>query len=139
MGWVAFGWVGIWLVSGGGATHSTVSLNTPIRLCGLSCSPSRELPAREPSRELAVRDPCLRSPVPVPAPSCSSTQVKVLRSPQLRRCSRPGRFLRGSVCAKGSGAGVTASAAGWSTGAGCEVVTSDPVMTWSIKRGMTGS
>lgn len=67
-----------------------VSRETPIRLWGRSCA-SRRVPVRKPVLEWARE---LGLPCPL---TCSSAQVKVLRSPQLRRWRRPGRLRRGSV------------------------------------------
>ncbi len=69
-------------------TQMTVSRKTPIRLCGRSCSMRRD-PPREPVLEL------VREWEPVPA--CRCARVKVLRSPQLRRCRMPGCLRSGSV------------------------------------------
>lgn len=102
-------------------TQMTVSRKTPIKLCGRSCSMRRD-PAREPVLELVREwEPVLRS-----GPSCSCAHVKVLRSPQLRRCRMPGRLRSGSVLE-------VSSTCACLRRVDCAGATSETVMAWSMK------
>ena len=94
--------------------QSTVSLNTPIRLWGRSWS-SRAPPALDPA--------------PRRARGRSSAQVKVLRSPQLCRCSNPGLFLRGRVWEEEPACGGVGPSLGRSGGWLAGETVSDPVIT----------